>query len=371
MPKPLILVAPYPRTVSEIFDPMDLGRLHAFAEVGWERDEPLPGSDLDEYLDQVWAVVSFEPRLGVERLKRAPSLRAIIEVGGHFPPTIDYAECFRRRIHALSCAPAFAAQVAEMALAMTLGACRGLVAAHTEFTRGVEVWQGDRPTDFTLFGEVVGFIGFGGIARKLLGLLAPFGCRVLVYDPWLPDAAIEDAGCTPVTLDELLRSSRVVYVLAPPTPENHGLLGGRQFDLMPAGALLVLVSRAHLVDFDALLPRLQDGRIQAAIDVFPAEPMPLDAEIRHIPNVVLSAHRGASIRRERRAIGRMVIDDLQLIAAGRPPVSLQSARPDLIKRRLGDLSNLGAETAATTSSPGQRRSSAVHEGEAVSQPEES
>jgi phosphoglycerate dehydrogenase-like enzyme len=357
--------------MSEIFDPIDLSRLHAFAEVGWEGDEPLPANDLDVHLDQAWAVVSFEPPLGAERLKRAPSLRAIIEVGGHFPRTIHYVECFRRGIHVLSCAPAFAAQVAEMALAMTLGACRGMVAAHMELTRGVEVWQGDRPTDFTLFGEVVGFIGFGGIARKLLGLLAPFGCRVLVYDPWLPDAAIEDAGCKPVRLDELLRASRVVYVLAPPTPENHGLLGERELDLMPAGALLVLVSRAHLVDFDALLARLQDGRIQAAIDVFPSEPMPLDAAIRHIPNVVLSAHRGASIRRERRAIGRMVIDDLVLIATGRPPASLQSARPDLIRRRLGKLSDLGAETAASTSSPEWRRSGAVDDGEAVSQWEES
>ena len=112
MPKPLILAAPHPRTMSEIFDPIDLGRLQAFAEV-WKRDEPLFSSDLDEHLDRAWAVVSFEPPLGADRLQRAPSLQAIVEVGGHFPRTIDYAECFRRNIHVLSCAPAFAAQVAD------------------------------------------------------------------------------------------------------------------------------------------------------------------------------------------------------------------------------------------------------------------
>jgi phosphoglycerate dehydrogenase-like enzyme len=346
MPKPLVLVAPHPRTIGEIFDPTDLSRLHAFAEVGWGRDEPLDANDLDECLDQAWAVVGYEPPLGSERLEQASSLQAIVEVGGHFPQTIDYAECFRRSIHVLSCAPAFAAQVAELALAMTFGACRSMIAAHMEFTRGVEVWQGDRPTDFTLFGQTVGFIGFGGIARKLLTLLAPFGCRVLVYDPWLPDASIESAGCIPVRLDQLLSSSCVVYVLAPPTPENHSLLGGRELSLMPSGALLVLISRAHLVDFDALVAALQEGRIQAAIDVFPSEPMPLDAAIRRIPNVVLSAHRGASIRRERRAIGRMLVDDLQLIATGRPPTSLQRAQPDLIRRRFGDRGGPAAGTVA-------------------------
>ena len=132
MTKPLVLVAPYPRTMGEIFDPTDLSRLRPFAEVGWGRDEPLDTNDLDECLDQAWAVVGYEPPLRSERLEQASSLRAIVEVGGHFPQTIDYAECFRRSIHVLSCAPAFAAQVAELALAMTFGACRSMVAAHMD-----------------------------------------------------------------------------------------------------------------------------------------------------------------------------------------------------------------------------------------------
>jgi phosphoglycerate dehydrogenase-like enzyme len=55
-----------------------------------------------------------------ERLQLSPQLKAILEVGGHFPPTIDYSECFARGVRVLSCAPAFGRQVAEMALSMSL-----------------------------------------------------------------------------------------------------------------------------------------------------------------------------------------------------------------------------------------------------------
>ena len=333
--RPKVLIAPFPRTVAEIFNPSDLERLGRFADIVWGRDEELPADALDRALPDLWSFVGCRLPFSAERLARAPALKAILEVGGSFPATIDYAACFARGIRVLSCAPAFAPQVAELALAMTGAAGRGLVAAHELFRAGDEVWQGDRPTDFTLFGQQVGFVGFGSLARSLLPLLAPFGCRVQVFDPWLPPSVIERAGCAPVSLETLLESSRVVYVLAVPTPENRGLLGAREFARMPQGALLVLVSRSHLVDFEALTDALFAERIQAAIDVFPVEPLPLDARIRKAPNVILSAHRGASIRKERQRIGAMAVDDLELMSKGLPPALMQPAQPELIVRRLG------------------------------------
>lgn len=335
MKKPVVLVSPFPRTMGEIFDPRDLDRLARFAEIAWGRDDVMPPAYLDELLPDLWAYVGFDPPLSEGRLNRAEALRSILEVGGHFPPSIDYSTCFSRGIRVLSCAPTFGPQVAEMALAMTLGACRGVVGAHLDFANGREEWQGDRPTDFTLFGQTVGFVGFGAIARNLLPLLAPFRCQVKVYDPWLPASLISQAGCSPVELDALLGTSRVVYVLAAPAPENRGLLGTAQIALMQPGALLVLISRSHLVDFAALTEALRAGRIQAAIDVFPEEPLPLDVAIRRTPNVILSAHRGASIRKERRSIGRMVVDDLELMASGLAPVLMQPAQPEIIRRVIG------------------------------------
>lgn len=335
--KPTVLLAPHFRKLTEIFDQRDLDRLHGFSEVVWNSDEPLPDEAFEAYLPDIWAYVgAHQHRFDEDRLERAPKLRAIVEVAGGFGGEIDYRTCFARGIRVLSCAPAFGRQVAEMALAMILSGARGLVAEHEAFRRGDEGWQRDRTDwDFSLHGQAVGLIGFGSLARNLLPLLAPFECRIRAYDPWLPDSQILQAGCEPAGLDEVLTESRVVVVLAVPTPDNEGLLSREKLALLPRNALLAVISRSHLVDFDALTEALHRGDFQAAIDVFPQEPLPADHPIRTAPNVILSAHRAASIWKERRAIGRMVVDDLELMARGLPPSRLQAAQPELIRLRLG------------------------------------
>jgi phosphoglycerate dehydrogenase-like enzyme len=329
-----VIVAPYPRTMREIFADEDLKRLSEIAELVWARDEELPPEVLEAALPDAWAMVGLDPALDAARLRLAPELRAIIEVGGHFPPTIDYAESFARGIRVLSCAPAFARQVAEMALAMTLASGRGLVEAHQQFQAGCEEWQGDLSGDFSLFGQRVGFVGFGSIARELVTLLAPFGCAIQVFDPWLTRSVIEGGGCRPASLETVMSQSKVVFVLATPTPENQGLISRELIAIMPQDALLAVISRAHLVDFDAVVEAANAGRIRAAIDVFPTEPMPATAPVRAAANLLLSPHRAASIRRERQAIGRMAVDDLELMARGLPPLVLQVAQPEAIRRRL-------------------------------------
>lgn len=334
--RPKVLLAPHFRTIEEIFDPRDLARLAGFAEVVWGRDEPLGGGDLDALLPEAWAWVGTHHPLPAERLARAPKLRAVIDVAGGFPDTIDYDACFARGVRLLTGAPAFGEQVAEMAFAMALAGGRGLVREHEAMRRADEVWMHDAVDwDFSLHRAEVGMIGFGALARGLLPLLTPFGCTVRVFDPWLPSSQIEAQGAIPADLDEVVSKSRALFVLAIPTPENRGLISRERLAQMPRGALLLLISRAHLADFDALTEALEAGWIQAAIDVFPEEPLPADHPIRRAPNVILSAHRAASIHRERRAIGRMVVDDLELMARGLPPTQLQRAEPELIALREG------------------------------------
>lgn len=338
-----VIVAPYPRTMREIFADKDLERLAEFAEIAWASDAELAPDELATALADAWALVGCDPAIDAARLRHAPELHAIAEVGGHFPATIDYAACFRRGIRVLSCAPAFARQVAEMALGMTLAACRGLIPAHRAVEAGTEEWQGDLSGDFSLFGQRVGFVGFGSIARELVALLRPFGCAIDVFDPWLTRSVIEAGGCRPAGLDSVMSQSRVVFVLATPTPENQGLISRELIATMPQDALLVVISRAHLVDFDAVVDAADAGRIRAAIDVFPAEPMPASAAVRRAANVLLSPHRAASIRHERQAIGRMVVDDLELMARGLPPLVLQVAQPEAIRRRLAPAPTGAAE----------------------------
>ena len=101
---------------------------------------------------------------------------------------------------------------------------------------------------------------------------------------------------------------------------------------MPPGARVVLVSRAPLVDFDALLDRVAAGRLAAAIDVWPDEPMPRGHRVRGMDGLVLSPHRAGGIPQAFSQIGAMVVDDLKLIERGLPPTRMQVAARELIGR---------------------------------------
>jgi phosphoglycerate dehydrogenase-like enzyme len=330
--KPRVVVDPHFRTMQEIFAPADLERLRAFVEVIWGRDEPMPLEEARAALADAIAVVSSGWRYG-ELPDAAASLRAIIDVSGGFPQTLDYARCFARGIRVLSAAPAFGPQVAEMALVMALSASREIAAGDRAMRMGEERWlHAGNASTFLLYGRPVGFIGYGSIARCLRPLLVPFGCPIAVYDPWLAAGYLRSQGVEPIALEQLLQTSQIIFVLASPSSENRALLSRELLAQIQPGAVLVLISRAHLVDFDALTEFVLAGRFKAAIDVFPIEPLPPDHPIRQASGAVLSAHRAGSVREGLWELGRMVVDDLEAITHGLPPQRLQLAQPELIER---------------------------------------
>ena len=327
-----VLVDPSFRRMDEIFSTADQVRLHEVAEVIWGQDEPMDPADAAAALTQAEAVICANWRYG-DALYQAPQLRAILTVSGGFPLDFDYDYCFDKRIRVLSVAPAFGPQVAEMALGMAIAAAREIVGGDRAMRAGTEAYlhQGNVGT-FSLYGQPVGFIGFGGLARALQALLQPFGCPISVYDPWLGDGYLRRQGVTPVDLETLLAQSRVTFVLAVPSAENQALLSRAKLALIGAGAVLVLISRAHVVDFAALTELVLAGRFRAAIDVFPQEPLAPDHPIRQAQGAILSAHRAGSVKEAMWQLGEMVVDDLEAIAQGLPSRRLQLAEPELVAR---------------------------------------
>ena len=332
--KPKVLLDPSFRTMNQLFAPADLARLHDIADVIWAKDEPMPADEVAKVKGELFAILTGRWRHG--SVNDAPKLRAIMELGGShpMPKDLDYEACFSRGIRVLSCAPAFGPAVAEMALAMTLAAKRQLIDSHNDFVAGKERYLEAGTVGSTmLFDQTVGFIGFGGLAKNLRPLLAPFRCKIQVYDPWLPAHFLERQGVKSVGLEELLTTSKVIYVLAIPAATNRALLDRAMLELIQADSLLVLISRAHLVDFDALTELLHARRFRAAIDVFPQEPLARDHAIRSAPGVLLSAHLAGGLAEAELDIGRMAVDDLTSMIAGLPPTEMQVAQPEIVRLR--------------------------------------
>lgn len=333
MAKEKVILNPFPRPLDMVMSGQEEERLHDLVDVIWGKDEDIPESEFARACGDAYAIITSSWRH--RSLDDMPNLRAIMETGGRHPSPdhLDYKTCFARGIRVLSCAPAYGPMVAEMALGMAIAAARGIVSAHRDFVAGEELYlYPSNSTAFTLYDQPVGLIGFGGLAQSLCPLLAPFHCPIQVYDPWLPASYISERGCTPVALQDLLSESRVIFVLAIPSNENKAMLDRELLSLIRSDAVLVLISRSHLVDFDALTDLLHQGSFRAAIDVFPQEPLAADHPIRRAPNTILSAHRAGSVWQDMHNIGRMVVDDLETMLAGLPPTRMQTAQPELIFR---------------------------------------
>jgi phosphoglycerate dehydrogenase-like enzyme len=319
MTRSIILVDPLPRTLDLIMEPEAVHRLEQLGQVVVYEKSTMP-DDLVERLLPETVLILGQTAMPKTRLDRAPHLKAIINVESNFLPNIDYKACQDRGIWVITPAAAFAEPVAEAAVGMALDMARGITAADRAFRNGSELYglAGNEHT-FRFAGAPVGIIGFGDLGRQLRDYIRPFRNPVKVYDPWLPDEIIRKHDCTASSLNELLQCSKVIFVFASATSENEGFIGAPEFALMQPGTAFLLMSRAAVVDFPAMLAAVHSGHIQAAVDVFPQEPVAPDDPLRSLPGLLLSAHRTGGTRDAFYALGSMAVADAELIMRGLPP----------------------------------------------------
>ncbi|HEY8965078.1 MAG TPA: hydroxyacid dehydrogenase, partial [Candidatus Methylacidiphilales bacterium] len=288
---------------------------------------------LEKHLPEATVLIG-QSALPKERLDRAPNLKAVFNVESNFLPNVDYLECHRRGIYVLGTGPVFAKPVAEMALGLALSSARRIHEADAAIRAGTETLygEGDNHDSILLGGRPMALVGFGNVGRALLPLLRGFGGEILVHDPWIHPSILREAGVRPASLEECFRRAAAVFLLAATTTENSGKIDATYFNAMPQGGIVVLVSRAGIVNFDDLLAAARAGRIRAAIDVWPDEPIPADHPARTTPNTVLQAHRAGNIPEIWPWMGELVVDDLEQILKGLPPQRCQRAQWEIVGR---------------------------------------
>lgn len=329
--RPLVIVAPHPRDLDMIFTPEALA---AFRE-RYELVETTTGA-IDALPADVLARARYlvgQPDISDALLGAMTGLRAVVNVEGNFTDTMPYAACFERGIHVLITSSVFAEPVAEMGLGLALALHRQIAEGDAAFRRGVEVWGLDGNGSARLLsGSAIGIVGFGDLGRALHRLLAGFRAKVRVYDPWLPASIIADHGAEAASLETVLAGSDTVFVTASVTADNQHLFDAAAFAAMKPGAAFVLLSRAGIVDFDAMREAAASGRIKVATDVFPAEPPAADDPVRSTPNMLLSAHRAGALDTVFKRMGDILLDDLALMDRGLPPARARRAERETVRR---------------------------------------
>jgi phosphoglycerate dehydrogenase-like enzyme len=329
--KPIVLSAPAPRTLDLIFSPEALVDLRARYDLH-ETAEDAIGRLPPEVLAGARYIIG-QPPIDEALLERLGNLACIFNVEGNLLPNMPYPRLFERGIHVVATGQVFALPVAEIGLGFALALLRDIPEADRAFREGREVWglESNRGASL-LSGAEVGIIGYGDLGRALHRLLAGFRPRVRIHDPWLPASLIAEAGGEPADLATVLGKSDVVFVLAAVTSENRGFLGAAELAAMRQGAALILLSRADVVDFDALMAAVAARHIRAASDVFPEEPLPPDHPVRRLDGFLRSAHRAGALEAAFRRMGDMVLEDMALLDRGLPPMRCKRAERETVLR---------------------------------------
>jgi phosphoglycerate dehydrogenase-like enzyme len=327
----VILSAPEPRSLALIFTPDQLATLHARFRL-----HECAADHVARQSPDVLAATKYiigQPTLSTETLAAMPALRCIFNVESNLINNMPYDLLFQRGIHVVTTGAVFAEPVAEIGLGMALSLARGIHTADAAFRNGTELWGGDGNADARLLsGAEIGLIGFGDLGRAMLRVLSGFRPHLRIYDPWVAPSMIRSAGAEPATLDQVLTQSDVVFVLASVTSENEGFLDATAFARMRPGASFILLSRAAVVNFDDLIAAVAAGRIRAATDVYPVEPLPADHPVRTVPGFLHSAHRAGALDIAFKRMGEMVIEDLALLEKGLPPMVCKRAERETVAR---------------------------------------
>jgi D-3-phosphoglycerate dehydrogenase len=182
-------------------------------------------------------------------------------------------------------------EVADHTMALILGLTRQ-IACNWDHIRLGE-WKLAAPVKEmrALRNMTVGLVAFGRIGREVAARLRSFKCRILVFDPIVDAAVLEQAGCLPVGLGGLLAASDLVSLHCPSTLKARGMINRDTLAQMKEGAFFVNASRGALVNTEDLIAALKDGRIAgAALDVTDPGPIPKDSPLLAMSNVIISPH---------------------------------------------------------------------------------
>ncbi len=208
---------------------------------------------------------------------------------------IDLEMCLEKGIAVFNAPFSNTRSVVEMAIAEIIFLRRKLFDKSVNMHQGV--WDKSADGSFEVRGKKLGIVGYGNIGAQLSVLAENMGMDVYYYDV-LEKLALGNA--TKIdSLDELLETCDIVSLHVDGRKENHLLLDRDRIQKMKKGALLINLSRGHVVEIPALRDALESGHLAGAgIDVFPSEPKnndePFDSELLNLPNTILTPHIGGS-----------------------------------------------------------------------------
>ncbi|MFN4297138.1 MAG: phosphoglycerate dehydrogenase [Brevundimonas sp.] len=277
-----------------------------FREEGYSVETLKGALDEDALIDRIRGVhvlgVRSKTNVSARVLEAADKLMAVAAfcIGTN---QIDLEAAADRGVAAFNAPYSNTRSVVELAIGLTVTLMRDVADKSAAMHRGE--WNKSATGSRELRGKTLGIVGYGAIGSQLSVLAEALGMRVVFYDV-VERLALGNARRLR-SLDALLAEADVVSLHVDGRVANTNMMGPQQFARMKTGALLLNLSRGHVVDIGALAQALGSGRVAgAAVDVFPEEPRtnddPFDSPLRGLKNVILTPHIGGSTEEAQEAI---------------------------------------------------------------------
>ena len=264
-------------------------------------------------------VITNKIELGREEIGQLPRLKYIgVTATGY--NIVDLAAARGRGIPVTNVPTYGTRSVAEMVFAHLFN----LTLHVGQHAQGVQEGRWTRSADFCywdfplteLSGKTLGIVGFGRIGRAVARAAAAFEMRVLVYDA---TTVAPEQGIEPVDLETLFRTSDVVSLHCPLTPQTERLVNSERLAWMKPTALLINTSRGALVDDQALADALNAGRIAGAgLDVLAVEPPPADQPLFAAKNCYITPHIAWATQAARQRLLDAAVANIRAFLDGKP-----------------------------------------------------
>lgn len=274
--------------------------------------------------ETVALVVRSETKITRKVMEAAPKLQVVGRAGVGVD-NVDVEAATQRGIVVMNTPSGNTISTAELTFSMLMALARKIPQAHASMKAGE--WNRKAFQGIELHNKTLGILGMGRIGSEVAKRAIAFGMRVLAYDPYLSLARAKALQVELMeNLDDIYASADFITVHMPMSDETKGMINAAAFAKMKKGVRVLNCARGGIINEADLCEAIKSGRVAgAALDVYEVEPPPHEFPLRHLPQVVMTPHLGASTDEAQENVGIEVaeaITDYLLNGAVRNAVNL-------------------------------------------------
>ena len=275
----------------------------------------LSPDELREVIEEYDAlIVRSATQVDAALLERSSNMKVVGRAGVGLD-NIDVDAATRHGIMVVNAPTSNVLSAAEHTMALFLSQARNIPQAHSALMKGS--WERERWSGVELHGKVLGIVGLGRVGALVAQRASAFGMQLIAYDPYVSPGRAAQMGVELLeSVGDVCARADFITIHLPKTPETLGIIGVKELARVQPGIRIVNTARGGLIDEDALVDALKDGRVAgAAIDVFQTEPI-TEHPFFELPNVVVTPHLGASTAEAQDKAGVAIAEQVVLALRG-------------------------------------------------------